>query len=156
MLLVSLLCNLTGLRFLANFRIKDFDSIGNSMRKSFDILVSGSPFSMVLVGSILITVFGVLFSSLAIINSIYSLRTDSSLIEYAFSYFTIFLLVLNIMISIYLLLPFIILLVLVILLFFILLTLGTNYSGKGSSVFVRGYFRKGSYVRSHRRKRPRK
>ncbi|MED4351103.1 hypothetical protein P9265_02005 [Schinkia azotoformans] len=151
---VSLFCTIIGIRFLSVYRIRDIAEMEVIVSSAFNSLTSGSAYSFVLIIAIFLTIFGLIFSTIALLNTLSYLQGNFDISEKtALSLVCVFLGI-NILISLYLLLFLIFLLLIIMFFLYGLYFLITNDSNKGGPIHVRGHFRKGSYVRSHTRKRP--
>jgi len=153
--LISLLCTIVGIKFLSIFSIKDIDQIESIITNAFNILTSGTTYSFLLIGSIFITIFGLIFSTIVMVSSFDLFEETLSTLDKTSICFLITFLLMNIIISLYLLLFVILLLLILIFIFYGIYTVATNNSS-GGPVHVKGHYRKGGFVRSHTRKRPRK
>jgi hypothetical protein len=156
----SFILTFIGVKYLYPFLNTNLNDIGVVLSNSFNVIASGTPETFKLIFAVLVTLFGLFLSVIVIYNwfSIFTNIPSSLILQKSAIALFILLLFLNVLISIYVLL-FIVLLIIVFTAFiyflFSALTTGSSYSTRGGSVQVKGHYRKGSYVKSHTRKRPR-
>jgi hypothetical protein len=153
----SLISSFIGIKFLSPYFITNLDNIGIVLSNVIMALSSGTSDSFKLIGVIAITIFGLILSSLVIMNlfDLFSETPSDLLLQKTGIAFFILLLFLNILTSLYTLIFLVLLVIAIIAVVFLLsFVLNDSYSSRAGSVRVRGHYRRGSFVRSHTRRRP--
>jgi len=149
---------ISSIQYLAPYSITEFNKFGFILLKAWGVLTSGSPERYWLISSLLLAIIGAVVSLLIILHLINYLsdecNSDSLGLKILLAVWII-LLGANILLSVYYLLFIILLIIAFGILLFIIATGPNNYGG-GGPVYVKGHTRKGSYVRSHYRRRPRR
>lgn len=151
--LVSFFCTFKFTKMLAPFTIKAFDKIDDTLLRVFDIICTNTPQQKSVLINSVVLILSVILSTIMVINLISII--NEKILELFPRILVILLIVLlffNIIVSLY----YILFMILVIAVFIAIVFLLSISSGKGGSVYVKGHYRNGSYVRSHTRKSPRR
>ncbi|WP_343796076.1 hypothetical protein [Bacillus carboniphilus] len=147
----SFICSSIGSRLSSLYRIRNVTDIEPILVQSVHTLFDGNKETYMLICAIIITLSGLLISLLAV----HEILREMSFRNILASSFLLIIHSINIIICVYFLLFFIILLVclgIIIGITWIII----RKNGSGGYVPMRGRFRKGSYVRRHPRRRPRR
>jgi len=149
---------ISSIQYLAPYSITEFNKFGYTLFKAWGVLTSGSPERYWLISSLLLAITGAVVSLLIILDLINCLsnecNSDSLGLKILLAVWII-LLGANVLLLVYYLLFIILVIIAFGILLLIIATEPNNYRGFGP-VYVRGHPRKGTYVRSHYRRRPRR
>lgn len=153
---LSVAFTLAGMKHLAPYTINKWSSIGDVTPNIINIMGSGGPILHKLYFFTFLTIAGIIISfiTLKIIYNLHDEIEDTLLFFKIVTYTCVPLLIIDILISFYLLIYLLIILLTVFILLYIIFNNLTHTGGNGGSVKVRGHYRQGTYVRSHTRKKP--
>lgn len=150
--LLTSIFTLAGTKILFVYRITKIDEIHPVLSNFFSTLINGSHQSLILALTVALMIFSI---SLSIITISQAPECDD-IIQQSIKTLIIILLVSEILISIYFLLVVFLLLLSVAFFLFLFYLFINSGPTTGRSVHVRGHYRKGTYVRSHTRRKPRR
>lgn len=155
--LLSTIFTFIGFKFLSPFTFKSFNEVEVVLQSALDSFTKGNQESYMLIAALILTTLG-LFMAIFTISQLFNPELEYFVSDKLPVGIIASLLVVDSLISFYLLLFAIIILIFVaLLLIFLFIFLNSiTFNNGGGSVNVRGHYRKGSYVSSHTRRRPRR